>query len=145
MRDPPAIYPAINAGRMVGRLVGGKVEIRELLGEGSMGFVFRGLHRTLGKTVAIKVLKPNAGWDPTWRARFEREARSAARFDHPNSVQVIDYGEEAPDGLTYIVMEYIEGRSLSEELAAFGPMKPERIARVMLQVLAALAAAHQRG
>lgn len=144
IRDPSGVIPVLEPRRLLGRVVGGKVEIRDLLGEGSMGFVFRGVHLSLGKTVAIKVLKPNASWDPTWRARFEREARSAARFDHPNSVQILDYGEEAPDGLTYIVMELIEGRSLSEELAAFGPMSPERIARIMRQVLAALAAAHQR-
>src|SRR5436190_24118155 len=98
-----------SAASLIGCSVG-RVEIQQLLGEGSMGFVFRGQHSTLKKTVAIKVLKEHPDRDPMWRERFAREARSAARFDHPNSVQILDFGEDGPGGIAFIVMEYIDGK-----------------------------------
>jgi eukaryotic-like serine/threonine-protein kinase len=130
---------------MLGRVIGGKLELRDLLGEGTMGWVFRAQHRALNKTVAVKVLKRTGERAAVWSERFAREARSAAKFDHPNSVQILDFGEDGADRLMYIVMEYLAGRNLRELLAGEGPMDPRRLANIMLQVLAALAAAHEQG
>src|SRR5579872_3901673 len=87
--------------RLVGRTIAGKFVVESLLGSGAMGAVFRARQIALEKTVAIKVLHGEHADDPTFTARFHREAKAASRLNHPNSMQVIDFGAE-PDGLLYI-------------------------------------------
>jgi serine/threonine protein kinase len=132
------------ADPIVGRTVAGKFLVEGLIGSGAMGAVYRARHMALGKTIAIKVLHGEHAGEPKFVARFQREAKAASRLNHPNSMQVIDFGAE-PDGLLYIAMEYLDGRSLHRVLREERPMPAQRIADILMQTLAALAVAHDMG
>jgi serine/threonine-protein kinase len=108
-----------------------------------MARVYLGTDRTLGRPVAIKVLAQPYDRDRGYVLRFEREARAAARLSHPNIVQVFDSGSD--DGTHFIVMELVEGRTLSERIREEGPMAPNEVVRIGGDVALALAAAHDRG
>ena len=129
---------------LIGRTIAGKFLVESAIGSGAMGAVFRARQVALEKTVAIKVLHGEHADDPSFAARFQREAKAASRLNHPNSMQVIDFGEE-PDGLLYIAMEYLDGRSLHRVLREDHPLPPERTADILMQTLAALAVAHDMG
>ena len=130
--------------RLIGRTIAGKFVVEELLGAGAMGAVYRARQSALEKTVAIKVLHGELAHDATFAARFHREAKAASRLNHPNSMQVVDFGAE-PDGLLYIAMEYLDGRSLHHVLREEWPLATARIADILMQALAALAVAHDMG
>ena len=129
--------------------VGGRYELGDLLGRGGMAEVRRGTDIRLGRTVAIKRLRVDLATDPTFQARFRREAQSAAGLNHPNIVAVYDSGEEmAPDGShiqPYIVMEYVAGRTLREVLDDGRKLLPERALEIITGVLAALDYSHRAG
>src|SRR4029077_9047881 len=110
----------------------------------AMGAVYKARQIALDKYVAIKVMRDDAAKDLAYAARFRREARAASRLDHPNSIQVIDYGEE-PDGLLYIAMEYLDGVDLFRTISEDWPLPDARIVDILSQVLAALAVAHDMG
>jgi eukaryotic-like serine/threonine-protein kinase len=129
---------------LIGRTIAGKFLVESPIGNGAMGAVYRARQIALDKTIAIKVLHGEHADDPTFAARFQREAKAASRLNHPNSMQVIDFGEE-PDGLLYIAMEYLDGRSLHRVLYEEGPLSPARVADILMQTLAALAVAHDMG
>ena len=97
----------------LGRTIATKYAVEQYLGGGAMGAVYKARQVALDKSVAIKVLHRELALDPSFASRFHREARAASRLDHPNSMRVIDFGEE-PDGLPYIAMEYLEGRTLHD-------------------------------
>lgn len=143
MSDPAAriSWP----GALLGRVLGGKIEVQSFLGGGGMGAVFRAHHRTLDKAVAVKVLAQRGEADALRSARFAREAQATARFDHPNAVRILDFGEDGPDGLLYLVMELLDGRDLDQILRRVGPLSPPKLAELMMPALAALAAAHEQG
>ncbi len=96
----------------------------------------------LDRWVAVKVLHPMLAADPAMRRRFEAEGRTAARIMHPNVVQVYGSGED--DGVPCLVMEYVEGPTLADEIAR-GPLHPDRARRIALGVARGLAAAHAQG
>jgi serine/threonine protein kinase len=127
---------------LVGQTVAGRFRIEELIGQGGMGKVYRGRHLALDRLVCLKMLKPALLWDPTVVGRFEREAMAASRLNHPNSIQVLDFGRTESDGALYIVMEYVEGKDLRAVLRDEWPVPEERLCQIMAQVLAALAEAH---
>lgn len=129
---------------LLGRLVAGKFEIVELLGSGAMGAVYRAEQVALDKHVALKILHPSLRQDPTFVRRFHREAKAAAALEHPNSVSILDFGEE-PDGLLYIAMEYLDGRDLFQVIQEDWPLSKERIVTLMRQVCGAVARAHDTG
>jgi serine/threonine-protein kinase len=129
---------------LVGRTIAGKYVVDNLIGTGAMGAVFRARQVALDKTVAIKVMQRENADDPAFAARFQREAKAASRLNHPNSIQILDFGAE-PDGLLYIAMEYLDGRSLHSILREEWPLPPARIADILMQTLAALAVAHDMG
>jgi eukaryotic-like serine/threonine-protein kinase len=129
---------------LVGRTIAGKYVVENLIGSGAMGAVFRARQVALEKTVAIKVMHGENANDPAFAARFHREAKAASRLNHPNSIQILDFGAE-PDGLLYIAMEYLDGRSLHHVLRDDWPLAPTRIADILMQTLAALAVAHDMG
>jgi beta-lactam-binding protein with PASTA domain/predicted Ser/Thr protein kinase len=132
-----------------GLRIGGRYEIGELLGRGGMADVRRGTDIRLGRTVAVKRLRVDLATDPTFQARFRREAQSAAGLNHPNIVAVYDSGEEmAADGShvqPYIVMEYVAGRTLRDVLNEGRKVLPERALEIMVGVLAALDYSHRAG
>ena len=104
------------------RLLGSRYEIGEILGYGGMAEVHRGRDVRLGREVAVKVLRADLARDPSFQARFRREAQAAASLNHPAIVAVYDTGEEDMLGnQPYIVMEYVEGRTLRDVLQDRGP------------------------
>lgn len=122
--------------------LGGRYRLLEPLGEGGMATVFRAQDLLLERLVAVKVLREQWAADADFISRFRQEARAAASLSHPNIVAIYDVGEDA--GRHYIVMEYVEGPSLKEELAG-GPLSPLRAVEVAVQVCAGLQYAHQKG
>ncbi|MBX3187044.1 MAG: protein kinase [Labilithrix sp.] len=127
-----------------GRVIANRYRIESLVGAGAVGAVYMASHVDLPRTFAIKVLHPHYRADKHLLASFRSEARAASLLDHPNVTVVHDFGEE-PDGLVYIVMEYLPGTNLQAVLDAEKTLAPERAIGIMLQVCAALAVAHERG
>jgi eukaryotic-like serine/threonine-protein kinase len=121
----------------------GRYEVGRLLGAGGMAEVYEGLDRLLARRVAIKVLLAQYAHDPAFLARFRREAQAAASLSHPNIVGVYDTGSE--DDTWFIVMEYVDGRTLKDIIRAEGPLYWSRAAEVAADVSGALAVAHARG
>jgi eukaryotic-like serine/threonine-protein kinase len=129
---------------LIGRRIANKYVVEKFLGGGAMGAVYRAHQSSLDRKVALKVMHSAIAVDPSFVGRFHREAKAASRLDHPNSMRVVDFGEE-PDGLLYIAMEYLEGRDLFKVLHEDWPIPGERAGEIMLQALAAIAVAHDMG
>ena len=129
----------------VGRELLGHIEIRQLVGLGATGRVYRAFQRGIDRDVAVKILHRELSTNEALVGRFRREAKVASRLAHPNVVQVLLVGE-LPDGATYIVMEYLAGLSLQSALAAAGGAIPlARALNVTLQICEAAGEAHARG
>jgi serine/threonine protein kinase len=128
---------------LIGRVIQERYLIEMLLGSGGMGSVYRGRHQLIHRHVALKFLDMKYAHDDTSRARFLREARAVNRIQHEHIVDVSDFGE-TEDGLVYIVMEYLTGRTLTHEIAQ-GPLSLERACHIGLQLALALARAHELG
>ena len=126
----------------IGETVAGRFKIEELIGQGGMGKVYRARHVALDRLVCLKMLKPAVLDDPTVVGRFEREAMAASRLNHPNSIQVLDFGRNEADGSLYLVMEYVQGKDLRAVLRDEWPIPEERLCHIMAQALAALGEAH---
>jgi serine/threonine protein kinase len=127
---------------LVGSVLAGIYRLDALIGEGGMGAVYRGRHVMLRRDVAIKVLHPDFSRDPELVKRFDREAQSAARLNHPNCIQVTEFGS-TDDGMKYLVMQLLEGTELQNILD--GPTSPERAVDLILQILRGLEHAHGQG
>lgn len=124
-------------------VLGGRYELHRRLARGGMADVFLGRDQLLDRPVAVKVLFPEFATDPASVERFRREATAAANLSHPHIVGIYDWGQQ---GTTYyLVMEYVEGRSLAEVLRAEGPLHPDRAATIAVDVAAALGFAHRNG
>ena len=121
----------------------GRYELHRRLGRGGMAEVFLARDLQLDRPVAVKVLFPEFATDPAFVERFRREAQAAANLNHPNIVSVYDWGQE--HGTYFIVMEYVEGRSLADLLRSRGPAPPDRAAEIATDVAAALGFAHRNG
>jgi serine/threonine protein kinase len=121
----------------------GRYRLEEVLGHGGMALVYRAWDDELERPVAVKLLADNLARDEQLRRRFLREARTAARLAHPNIVEIYDSGEL--DGRLYIVMEYVEGKTLAEILRGQGPLPPAEATQLALQLCAGLDHAHERG
>src|SRR5439155_14865342 len=129
---------------LLGQTLAGKYKIDKLIKRGGMGAVYRGKHVLMEKTVAIKVLRPSLAVDNEVVARFSREAKAASRISHPHAVSVTDFGEDE-NGVVFLVMEYLDGRTLKEIVRSEGPLALDRIVEIVRQVAGALDAAHQQG
>lgn len=129
---------------LIGSVVAERFRLVERLGAGGMGAVYRGEHVTLRNRVAIKFLHREFSRNKELVARFEREAKVAANLDHPNVVTARDFGS-LPDGTFFLVMEYVDGRTLRKVLQQEGQLSPERSFRFLKQIGAALASAHAKG
>jgi len=128
---------------LIGRVVQDRYLIEALLGSGGMASVYRGRHQLIDRQVALKFLKPKQARDEISRARFLREARAVNRVQHEHIIDVSDFGETS-DGLVYMVMEYLEGRTLTSDIVK-APLPLDRACSIGLQVALALARAHQHG
>ncbi len=120
-----------------------RYEMHRRLARGGMSDVYLARDLLLDRPVAVKVLFAEYAKDPTFVERFRREAQAAANLNHPNVVAVYDWGQQS--GTYFIVMEYIEGRSLSEIVRTEGPLHPRRAAEITADVAAALGFAHRNG
>jgi eukaryotic-like serine/threonine-protein kinase len=127
---------------LVGESIAGYT-IRSLIGEGGTSTVYRAEHPTHG-VVAVKVLREKLRHDRTAVARFVREARYGARVEHPNVVRTIEIGE-APNGLHFLAIEWASGEILDRYARRSGPLPPEEVAEIVLQIGNAVAAAHAVG
>jgi serine/threonine protein kinase len=127
----------------VAQAIGGDLHLLRPLGHGAVAHVYLAGETALERLVAVKVLRPELAADEVVRRRFAREARAAARIAHHNVVIVHRVGT-LEDGLPFLVMEYVEGRTLEDVLSAGGPVVPERARELLAQVAAALAAAHEK-
>jgi serine/threonine protein kinase len=135
--------PAAPAGDpYIGRKLDNKFLIDDLLGVGGMGKVYKATQLSLDKTVCVKVLRSMMMSDETLVGRFHQEARAASRLNHPNSITVIDFGQDPDDGSLYLVMEYVPGRDLGKIIREDHPLAEPRVVHIMDQVLSALADAH---
>jgi len=121
----------------------GRYELHRRLGRGGMAEVSLGRDQLLDRPVAVKALFPEFATDPAFVERFRREATAAANLNHPNIVGVYDWGEA--EGTYFIVMEYVDGRSLAEILRSEGTLHPDRVADIGADVAAALGFAHRNG
>jgi len=139
MTPPPHDVPELE-----GKVIGGKYRVDRIIGTGGMGTVWEGVHEALGHKVAIKFIKAAYASHPDARKRFEIEARAAAKLKTKHAVQVYDFGV-TEEGLPYIVMEYLEGQSLSELLMAHGPLPGRDVGLIIAQASRALAKAHAAG
>ncbi|GLY78321.1 Stk1 family PASTA domain-containing Ser/Thr kinase [Actinoallomurus iriomotensis] len=129
------------------RLLGGRYELDGVIGRGGMAEVYRARDLRLDRVVAIKTLRSDLARDPTFQARFRREAQSAASLNHPSVIAVYDTGEDTLDGnpVPYIVMEYVEGRTLRDVLQEEHRIAPERALQMTDGILRALDYSHRGG
>ncbi len=142
--DQPSAKDEDDGLALVGRTLGGKFLVEAIVGSGAMGHVYRARHVVLDKAVAVKVIRAEYSSNEVFRTRFLQEALTASRLEHPNTVQILDYGAES-DGVTYIVMELLRGRTLADVIDNEGRQRPERIVALMSQVLSAIGKAHEAG
>lgn len=129
------------------RRLGGRYELGSVLGRGGMAEVYLAHDTRLGRTVAVKTLRADLARDPSFQARFRREAQSAASLNHPAIVAVYDTGEDYVDGvsLPYIVMEHVDGSTLRELLHSGRRLLPERTLEMTVGILQALEYSHRNG
>ncbi|MBT1187643.1 Stk1 family PASTA domain-containing Ser/Thr kinase [Streptomyces sp. CJ_13] len=129
------------------RRLGGRYELSHVLGRGGMAEVYLGHDTRLGRTVAVKTLRADLARDPSFQARFRREAQSAASLNHPAIVAVYDTGEDYVDNISipYIVMEYVDGSTLRELLHSGRKLLPERTLEMTTGILQALEYSHRAG
>ncbi|MFD7979823.1 Stk1 family PASTA domain-containing Ser/Thr kinase [Streptomyces sp. NPDC059071] len=129
------------------RRLGGRYELGSVLGRGGMAEVYLAHDTRLGRTVAVKTLRADLARDPSFQARFRREAQSAASLNHPAIVAVYDTGEDYVDGVSipYIVMEYVDGSTLRELLHSGRKLLPERTLEMTVGILQALEYSHRAG
>ena len=129
---------------IVGRVIDGKYEVESFIAQGGMGAVYLARHILLGDRVVIKTLRPEMRTNAEWLKRFQREGKAARAFRHPNSVTVYDLSA-GTDGLIYMVMEFVEGHTLDQELKRRGRFTPDAALEVLEPVADVLDAAHARG
>jgi serine/threonine-protein kinase len=130
------------------RLLGGRYQVGELLGYGGMAEVHKGRDLRLGRDVAVKMLRTDLARDSTFQERFRREAQNSAALNHPAIVAVYDTGEEISstgEKLPFIVMEFVNGRTLKEVLAAEQRLQPRRALEIIADICAALEFSHRHG
>jgi predicted Ser/Thr protein kinase len=129
---------------LVGKVIDGRFEVIERVGEGGMGVVYKVRQVPIGRIVAMKVLSQEMAGDPNWVMRFEREARASSQLQHPNTIRMFDFGKTR-EGRLFMTMEFLDGRSLREVIADDAPLDPARVLKVLVQCCASLGEAHAAG
>jgi beta-lactam-binding protein with PASTA domain/serine/threonine protein kinase len=149
--EPPeharATAPGATGDPLVGRLLDRRYRILARVARGGMASVYEATDTRLDRTVAVKVMHPGLGDDQEFAQRFVREARAAARLNHPHVVGVYDQGDDTSDGTdtVFLVMEYVPGHTLRDVIRKEAPMPPRRALALLEPVVSALAAAHRAG
>jgi serine/threonine protein kinase/beta-lactam-binding protein with PASTA domain len=128
---------------LVGHLLDGRYQVTARLARGGMATVYQAVDNRLTRVVAVKVMHIGLGDDAEFARKFDREARAAARLSHPNVVSVFDQGHD--NGRPYIVMEFVQGRTLRDLITREAPLDPLRALEIIEPVLSALSAAHDAG
>ena len=129
---------------LLGVLLDGRYRVESLLGRGGMGAVYKAEHVAMRKTVAVKVVRSDLSANLEAAKRFHREARAASMLSHPHTIRVFDFGQ-APDLTLYMVMEFLDGRSLGQLVFAEGSLAPERAVRIAGEIARSLIEAHGAG
>lgn len=129
---------------MIGTVLAGRYEIIEVIGQGSMGIVYKAWHMDHKQPIAIKMLHEELATDPLARERFEREVQVISRLDHPHLLRVYDFGT-SEQGRPFIVTELIEGASLESIIGELGHLPIDLTLRIFIQTCAGLAHAHKQG
>ena len=149
--EPPeharAAAPGVSGDPLVGRLLERRYRIGARVARGGMASVYEATDIRLDRTVAVKVMHPGLGDDQEFAERFVREARAAARLNHPHVVGVYDQGDDTSDGqdTVFLVMEYVPGHTLRDVVRKEAPMPPRRALALLEPVVSALGAAHRAG
>lgn len=142
--EPSVPPPEAKPDPYIGTTIDGRYKVEALLGEGGMGVVYRGRHKVIDKPVAIKVLRADMARDAEITERFLREARAASAIGNPHIIDISDFGT-LPDGSTYFVMEYLDGRPLTALVERTNePVPVTRLIQIARQIADGLSAAHER-
>src|SRR5712671_1064510 len=128
---------------LAGQVFSNRYEIEREIARGGMAEVYLARDQLLNRPVALKVLFPEYAREPSFVERFRREAQAAANLNHPNIVAIYDWGQET--GTYFIVMEYVEGRSLRDVLRSDGPVDAPQAAEIAAEIASALGFAHRTG
>ena len=141
---PPQRAESVDA--LIGKVLNGRFKVLERIGSGGMGRVYKALQSPLDRMVALKVLNPNyaVDQDPAFAKRFFLEASVSSKLTHPNSITIFDYGR-TDDGIFFIAMEYLQGRTLHQSIAAEGCLVAPRVVHIARQICRALREAHGLG
>ncbi|MBZ0185744.1 MAG: serine/threonine protein kinase, partial [Candidatus Obscuribacterales bacterium] len=137
---PLTIDQNVKTGKVIAR----HYEILEAIGQGGMSTVYKARHTILNKVVAIKFILPRLVHDQNSILRFKKEAQAATELQHPNICSVKEFGVDE-EGSPYIVMDYVEGKSLREEVDESGPLLAERALHLFKQICTGVQHAHSRG
>ncbi len=129
---------------LIGRVLDGRYEMLERIGEGGMGVVYKARQVSIDRIVAIKMLAPHMAKDPNWVKRFNNEAMACSRLQHPNTIRMFDFGQTS-EGRLFMTMEFLDGQSLRQAIATGSPMAPVRVLKILIQCCASLAEAHNLG
>lgn len=128
---------------MIGKVFDSRYELVEFIGKGGMALVYRAIDQRTGHNVAVKILRPEFAEDQEFLERFDREAQTASKMSHHNIVNLLDIGQEGD--LRYLVMEYVNGRTLKEVIQQKGALPPTVAAQICIRILSALQHAHDNG
>ncbi|MCM3717208.1 Stk1 family PASTA domain-containing Ser/Thr kinase [Fictibacillus phosphorivorans] len=128
---------------MIGKRVSGRYKLLEVIGDGGMAIVYRAKDLILDRDVAVKVLRSEFNKDEDFIRRFKREAESATSLDHPNIVSIYDVGED--EEIYFIVMEYVQGKTLKQYIKEHGKISVEESLHIMKQIVSGMAVAHEHG
>ena len=141
---PSSEETARAAARMIGKIFAERYRILSVVGQGGMGVVYKAEHTLMGRVVAIKMLLPDVVGDNESILRFQQEARAVSALEHPNIVSVYDFGI-TPNREVYLIMDFLNGRSLDTILAETPVLSPAAFATTFTQVCSALKHAHGQG
>ena len=129
---------------LIGQLLASRFQLQEMIGQGAMAVVYKAKQTAVDRFVAVKIMRPELATDPVQVKRFQREARSLSKLDHPNLLKIFDIGQ-TPAGRPYFIMEYLKGRSIEKMLEESGPVQPAFALKMFLQVCDAMDHAHRQG
>ena len=121
----------MNQDPFTGRVIDGRYEIQQRIGEGGMGVVYKARQISIDRILAIKFLNAEMAQDPHWVQRFYNEAKACSRLQHPNTIRMFDFGQ-TQDGKLFMTMEFLDGISLRQALST-GPLAPQRVMKVLIQ------------